>query len=41
MTSGCVINTCGWVTGGGFKILMNVVESFKGILLFNFLILLW
>ncbi|XP_066911725.1 protein CLP1 homolog [Clytia hemisphaerica] len=28
-TSGCIINTCGWVTGGGFKILLNVVEEFK------------
>ncbi|XP_065666884.1 protein CLP1 homolog isoform X2 [Hydra vulgaris] len=27
--SGFIINTCGWVTGGGFKILMNVVKSFK------------
>lgn len=28
-TSGCIINTCGWVTGGGFKILMEVVKDFK------------
>jgi len=27
--SGCFINTCGWVTGGGFKILLNIVEAFK------------
>lgn len=27
--SGCIINTCGWVTGGGFKILMNIVQVFK------------
>lgn len=28
-TSGCIINTCGWVTGAGFKILLNIVEAFK------------
>lgn len=28
-TSGFIINTCGWVTGGGFKILMHVVKAFK------------
>lgn len=27
--SGCIINTCGWVTGSGFKLLLNVVEAFK------------
>jgi len=26
--SGCIINTCGWVTGTGFKLLLNVVEAF-------------
>ena len=28
--SGCIINTCGWVTGVGFKILLNIVEAFHG-----------
>ena len=27
--SGCVINTCGWVTGEGFKLLMHIMKSFK------------
>jgi len=26
--SGCFINTCGWVTGGGFKLLLHIVEAF-------------
>ena len=28
--SGCIINTCGWVTGSGFKRLLHIVEAFKG-----------
>lgn len=27
--SGCIINTCGWVTGAGFRLLLNIVEAFK------------
>jgi len=27
--SGCIINTCGWVTGSGFKRLLHIVEAFK------------
>jgi len=26
--SGCIINTCGWVTGSGFKRLLHIVEAF-------------
>jgi len=27
--SGCVINSCGWVTGDGFKLLLHIVKAFK------------
>lgn len=27
--SGCIINTCGWVTGQGFKVLLDVTKSFE------------
>lgn len=26
--SGCIVNTCGWVTGGGFKALLHIVQAF-------------
>lgn len=26
--SGCIINTCGWVTGAGFKALVNAIKAF-------------
>jgi polyribonucleotide 5'-hydroxyl-kinase len=28
--SGCVINTCGWVTGLGYRILVHAAKEFKG-----------
>ena len=28
--SGCVINTCGWVTGMGYRILVHAADAFKG-----------
>ena len=28
--SGCVINTCGWVTGMGYRILVHAAKAFKG-----------
>ena len=28
--SGCVINTCGWVTGTGYRILVHAAEAFEG-----------
>ena len=28
-TSGCIINTCGWVTGGGLKALVNAIKAFE------------
>lgn len=30
--SGCVINTCGWVTGTGYRILVHAAETFDGVL---------
>ncbi|KAJ7384175.1 Cleavage polyadenylation factor subunit clp1 [Desmophyllum pertusum] len=27
--SGCVINTCGWVTGTGYRILVHAAEAFE------------
>lgn len=27
---GCVINTCGWVDGQGYRTLVKVCEAFKG-----------
>ena len=29
-TGGCVINTCGWVDGGGYKVLLHAAKSFEG-----------
>ena len=29
-SSGCVINTCGWVTGTGFRILVHAAQAFEG-----------
>ena len=31
--SGCIINTCGWVDGSGYKSLIHVAQSFEGALL--------
>ena len=31
-TGGCIINTCGWVDGGGYKILLHAAHAFEGIL---------
>ena len=28
--SGCIINTCGWVTGEGFRLLLDIAKSFDG-----------
>ena len=28
--SGCIINTCGWVDGSGYKSLIHVAQSFEG-----------
>lgn len=28
-TSGCIINTCGWVTGAGFRALVNAIRAFE------------
>lgn len=28
--SGCIINTCGWVTGEGFKLLIDIAKAFTG-----------
>lgn len=28
--SGCIINTCGWVTGTGYRILVHAAEAFEG-----------
>lgn len=28
-TSGCIINTCGWVDGGGYKILLHAARAFE------------
>jgi len=28
-SSGCIINTCGWVEGEGFNILMDAIQKFK------------
>lgn len=28
-SSGCIINTCGWVTGAGFKALVNAIAAFE------------
>lgn len=27
---GCIINTCGWVDGQGYRTLVKVCEAFKG-----------
>ena len=29
-TGGCVINTCGWVDGGGYKSLLHAAKTFEG-----------
>ena len=29
-TGGCVINSCGWVDGGGYKALLHVANAFEG-----------
>ena len=29
-TGGCVINTCGWVDGGGYKALLHAAKAFEG-----------
>ncbi len=31
-TGACVINSCGWVDGGGYKALLHVAKAFEGIL---------
>lgn len=30
MTSGVIINTCGWVTGLGYRILVHAAKELKG-----------
>jgi polyribonucleotide 5'-hydroxyl-kinase len=29
-TGGCVINTCGWVDGLGYKALLHIAQAFAG-----------
>lgn len=36
--SGCIINTCGWVTGTGYRILVHAAEAFDGMYCMQFLI---
>ena len=29
-TGGCVVNTCGWVDGQGYKALLHIAQTFEG-----------
>ena len=28
--AGCVVNTCGWVDGGGYKVLLHAAKELAG-----------
>lgn len=30
-TGGCILNTCGWVDGAGYKVLLHAAKAFEGI----------
>lgn len=36
--TGCIINTPGWVTGLGFRMLLHAVQTFKGSILFDWIL---